>query len=209
MLIHHKVEQNTDDWLNLRCGLLSCSNLGVVMANYGKAFGEPAKRLAIKLAVEQLTGKLCQSDYKNDHMDRGHEQEPIARMLYQEETFCDVEDGGFYQNGKMGCSPDGLIYDEGLIEIKSVVANVQYENIKHGGIKSASYRWQCYGNLKLSEREWLDFVTYSSDFPQGNQLYMHRIYPDKEIYNQIEERTSQFFELVEEVKENIIKHGEK
>ena len=80
MFEFYDVEQNTDAWLQLRAGKLTSSNLGKVMANYGKAFGDPAKKLAVQIAIEQITGKPQESGYSNDHMDRGHEQEPIARI---------------------------------------------------------------------------------------------------------------------------------
>ena len=77
----HDVEQNTDEWLQLRAGKLTGSSVGSVMANFGKAFGDPAKRLAVNIAVEQLRKEPLISDYTNEHMDRGHAEEPIARSL--------------------------------------------------------------------------------------------------------------------------------
>ena len=90
------VEQNSDEWFSLRGGKLTSSKLGTIMANYGKAFGEPAKKYAVNIAIEQITGNPISSDYSNDHMERGHEQEPVARMLYEQETFCNVTNGGFW-----------------------------------------------------------------------------------------------------------------
>jgi hypothetical protein len=176
------------------------------MANDGKSFGEPAKRLAVKIAIELITGNIVSSDYKNSHMERGHEQEHIARSLYEEKYFCDVLNGGFFEDGKQGGSPDGLISESGLIEIKSVLPNIQYEYISAGGISNTSYKWQCYGNLKITEREWLDYVTYCANYPAGKQLYIHRIYMDEKIYNEIDIRVNEFFEVVEECKLNIMNH---
>ena len=130
MLEFIDVQQNTDDWFSLRAGKLTSSKLGVVMANYGKSFGEPAKKYAVNIAIEQITGEPIPSTYTNEHMQRGHEQEPLARMLYEEEYFCDVTNGGFFGSKFIGCSPDGLVSDSGLIEIKSVIGSVHFANIK-------------------------------------------------------------------------------
>ena len=67
-------QQNTDEWLDMRAGKVTGSAIGKIMANYGKSFGEPAKKLAVDIAVERITGKrITTNDYKNSHMERGHE----------------------------------------------------------------------------------------------------------------------------------------
>jgi hypothetical protein len=204
MLKYHDIEQNTDLWLEMRAGKLTSSKLGVVMANYGKAFGEPAKKYAVSIAVEQITGKPIESEYSNDHMQRGHEQEPIARELYEMETFSTVNNGGFFCNDSIGCSPDGLV-DSGLIEIKSVIASTHFKTIKKQGIDSA-YKWQCIGNLMFTGLDWIDYVSYCSTFPEGKQLFVYRGRKEdyQEEFVQINERVEQFLELVFKTKETII-----
>lgn len=66
------------------------------MANNGKAFGEPAKRYAQKIALERVTGKREEESYSNANMERGNDLEPLARELYSQETMTDVENGGFF-----------------------------------------------------------------------------------------------------------------
>lgn len=200
----YDVEQNTDEWLQLRAGKLTSSNLGKVMANYGKAFGEPAKKLAASIAVQQITGEPESGGYSNEHMQRGHEQEPLARMLYENETFCDVENGGFFDSDFIGCSPDGMVSDDGVIEIKSVLSNVHFANIKRGGLDPA-YKWQCIGNLKFTGRDWLDFISYCQSFPLGKRLYVHRIKKEdlSEEFKMIDDRISQFEKLVDEINRTI------
>ena len=105
----------SDEWFDLRGGRLTSSKLGVIMANFGKSFGEPAKKYAVNIAIEQITGNPIASTYTNDHMQRGHDQEPIARMMYESEQFCDVTNGGFFESEFIGCSPDGLVGDDGVI----------------------------------------------------------------------------------------------
>jgi len=206
MFEFHDIDQNTDEWLQMRAGKLSSSKLGCVMANYGKAFGEPAKKYAVNIAIEQITGKPIPSDYTNEHMQRGHAEEPLARMLYEEETFCTVTNGGFYSSAFIGCSPDGMVSEDGLVEIKSVIASVQYANVKRQKLDPA-YKWQCIGNLKFTTREWLDFISYCSSFPEGKQLYTYRITPATltEEFKMIDIRIDEFKKLVDETRETILK----
>lgn len=199
------VEQNTDEWYALRAGKLTSSNLSKVMANLGKAFGEPAKKYAVNIAIEQITGNPISSNYSNDHMERGHEQEPIARNLYEQEMFCEVTNGGFFDGGFIGCSPDGLLED-GVIEIKSVIPSVHFANIKRGSVDPA-YKWQCIGNLQYTDREWLDFISFCADFPEDKQLFTHRLYAEKltEEFKILNDRTHEFESLVNDTKQLILK----
>jgi hypothetical protein len=174
------------------------------MANEGKAFGEPAKAYAIRLALEQLTGKSTGESYSNAHMERGHEQEPIARMLYEQEHFARVENGGFFDGGNFGCSPDGLVGTDGLIEIKSVIASTHYSTLTRGSFDQA-YKWQLVGNLEGTRREWIDFVSYCAEFPEGNQLLVYRLHYQKceEMIASLRKRREEFLNLVCRVKSDI------
>jgi hypothetical protein len=204
-MIFHDINQNTDEWHQLRAGKITSSALSKAMANFGKAFGEPAKKYAVSIAVEQLTGVPISSDYTNDHMARGHDEEPIARMLYEQEYFCEVSNGGFFDLGDIGCSPDGLVYDDGVIEIKSAIPSIHFERIKRKKYDSA-YRWQLAGNLKFTGREWIDFISYCSQFPEDKRLFVHRSTKDdfKDEFDMIDERIDEFRALIENTKEIII-----
>lgn len=202
----YDVEQDLDgEWGQLRAGRLTSSKLGCVMANYGKAFGDPAKKYAVNIAVEQITGIPTPSSFSNDHMLRGHEQEPIARALYEERTFSTVTNGGFFGSDFVGCSPDGLVLKPGVVEIKSVISSTHFATIKRGGFDPA-YRWQCIGNLKFTGRDWIDFVSYCADFPDDKQLYVYRGHKEDfpEQFAMIDDRISQFKELVKATKETIL-----
>ncbi len=204
MLKYYDIAQNTEEWLSARVGKLTSSKLGVVMANFGKSFGQPAKKYAVDIAVEQITGEPISSGFSNDHMQRGHEQEPNARALYEEETFCTVENGGFFCSESIGCSPDGLT-DNGLIEIKSVIPSVHFANIKRGGFDPA-YKWQCIGNLMFTGRDWIDFISYCEGFPEGKKLFVYRgvISDFVDQFEMIKQRSEEFLNLVSDTKETIL-----
>lgn len=199
------VQQNTEEWFLLRAKKITSSKLGTVMANYPKAFGMPAKKYAVDIAIEQITGKATSSNYSNDHMQRGHEQEPIARELYENERFCEVTNGGFFESEFIGCSPDGLVNDDGVIEIKSVIASVHFDNVRRGTF-DPSYKWQLIGNLKFTDRQWMDFISYCEQFPINKQLYTSTLEKDnfKDEFEMIDKRTNDFIKLIEKTKEVIL-----
>jgi hypothetical protein len=200
----HNVEQNSQEWFDLRLGKCTASNFGVIMANEGKSFGEPAKKYAIQLALEQITGKKSGVSFSNAHTERGHEQEPIARELYESTYFCDVSNGGFFDCGSYGDSPDGLIGDVGVIEIKSVISTTHFETLRRGDF-DPSYKWQLIGHLDCTGREWVDFVSYCADFPEEKQLIVHRLHRDdySDEIERLRERRNVFLELVKQTKEVI------
>lgn len=173
-MIWHNVEQNSDAWTELRLGKATASQFGTIMANDGKPFGEPARRYALQLALERITQRKAVFSFTNEHMERGHEQEPVARMLYEDENFVSVSNGGFFDCGDYGDSPDGLVGDDGIIEIKSVIASTHFATLQRGSFDPA-YRWQLVGHLYCTGRQWVDFISFCSDFPDGRQLFVSRI----------------------------------
>jgi hypothetical protein len=187
------------------------SNLKHVMANYGFAFGNPAKDYAIKIATEQITGIPIESKTFPD-MEKGHIQEPIARELYERTFFVNVEIDNFYCNDKVGYSPDGgLSFIEktgrhtGVIEIKARNYAAHYQNVKRQNLEPES-KWQCIGALKYGEFEWLDFISYCPEFPEDCQLFVHRAFPEQyeKEFDMIDERVEEFFQLVAETKATIL-----
>jgi len=197
-VIFHDVQQNSDEWNALRLGKATASKFACFMANDGKAFGEPAKRYALQLALEIATGRKAEYSFSNEHMERGHEQEPVARMLYEDRTFTEITNGGFFCWGRYGDSPDGLVGRDGTVEVKSVIAPTHYDTIRRGSF-DPSYRWQLVGHLDCTGREWVDFVSYCSDFPEEQQLFVHRLTRQEcagEIIR-LRERRQAFIELVD------------
>lgn len=204
-MIFHDVQQNTDAWQELRLGKATASNFACIMANGDKAFGEPAKRYALQLALERINGSKKEVTYSNEHMERGHQQEPVARMLYEEETFSSVGNGGFFDCGEYGDSPDGLVDMDGVIEIKSVIDSVHYATIKRNSFDPA-YRWQLAGHLDCTGRNWVDFVSYCAEFPVGKQLYIFRVNRDdfSAELERLASRRVEFLSLVRSIYDEII-----
>jgi hypothetical protein len=204
MLRFHDVEQNTDEWLMLRAGKPTSSALGKVMANFGAAFGKPAKDYAVSICIERMTGRPLSGGFSNSHTERGHEQEPLAVLAYEDQTFSQVLNGGFFELDDIGCSPDGLVADDGLIEIKSVIPSVHYANLSRQSY-DPTYKWQLYGNLKITGREWIDFISFCPDFPEEKQLYVCRLYRSQltEQFAQIDTRLDEFKRLIDKTYKQI------
>ena len=205
MFKFHDVAPNSEAWELLRVGKITSSNAPTYMANLGKDFGQPAKDYALKIALEQLNGhKSVNGGFSNQQMERGHEQEPIARMLYEEETFSKVRNGGFFCWGWHGGSPDGLVGKRGGVEIKSVIDKVHYATIRRGQFDPA-YKWQIVSHFDTAELDWIDFVSYCADFPAGNQLFIDRL--NREDYAEeiraLRERRFELLGLVSQIKTNI------
>jgi len=192
----YDVEQNSDDWFNLRVGKITSSKMATVMANSGKAFGEPAKKYAQEIALERVLGKRNETDsFQTPAMERGHELEPVARQLYEAEKIVDVKNGGFFENENLGDSPDGIVKD-GAIEIKSVGANAHRNVIKKGGYDT-KYKWQIHFHIWLTESKFCDFISFCPEFPVEKQLYIFRVERDENIITQMKIRIAQFEELVQ------------
>ncbi|XKM12699.1 YqaJ viral recombinase family protein [Orbaceae bacterium ac157xtp] len=199
------IEQNTNEWLAVRLGKITASQFGVVMVDSAGNFGATAQKYALKLALERINGKSSSNQVKTYHMKRGHEQEPIARQLYEQEYFTRVKNGGFFDCEYYGDSPDGLVGVDGIIEIKSVIDSVHYDNLIRESY-DPNYKWQIIGHLECTGRDWCDFVSYCADFPPESQIIVYRIHKH-EVEAEIKllaERREKFNLYVEDIKERIL-----
>lgn len=194
----HDVEQNSPEWEELKLGQPGSSAAATFMAHYGKDFGEPAQKLALRFALERITGRKSEQGFRSADMDRGHAQEPLARMLYEERHFVTVTNGGYFDHGDWGDSPDGLIDDDGVLEIKSVIDSVHEATIKRGKFDSA-YKWQIVTHFDGTQRDWVDYASYCADYPEWDQLVVFRTYRDEvqEELQMLAERRAQFIELIQ------------
>lgn len=202
------VEQNTPEWESLRLGKVTASSFSKFMANEGKAFGDPAKRYALQVALERVTGRKAEYSFRSDDMERGHEQEPVAIMLYEDERFSTVTNGGFFDCGDYGDSPDGLVGAEGVIEVKSVIAPTHYATIRRGS-HDPCYHWQLIGHLECTEADWVDFVSYCGEFPEWNQLVVYRLHRTDygDDIARLQARRGQFLDLVNEITDKLQKEA--
>lgn len=190
----YDVEQNTEEWEQLRAGKVTASALSKIMANYGKPFGDPAKTYAREIAFEKVFNKPVPSGFENYHTRRGHEQEPRAVMAYEQQYFSVIENGGFFDCGKFGLSPDGLIVGGGVIEVKSQIPSSHFNTVKSQSFPSA-YKWQVAANCIFTGQPFIDCISYCEEVTDDRCLYVRRFYSDElmEDYKKITERLEEFF----------------
>lgn len=195
-------EQYSPEWWALRTGLPTASQFAKVMAKTPKGNGPGAtqKTYMRKLAGEIITGKPMES-YSNGHMQRGHEEEAESLDLYALIANEDPEKVGFILNSikKMGASPDALVGDKGVVEIKSKTADLLIEWILKDQFPP-EHKAQCQGHLLVSEREWVDIVGYSPGMP----LFLKRAHRDegyiKIMSSEIDRFNEELQVLVEQIK---------
>lgn len=189
-------EQGSPEWHAARCGVPSASRFADIMATL-KTGGEAAVRrnYRVDLVIERLTGRPMDT-YQNDAMRLGIEREPIARVRYEEHSGNLVRQVGFCKHDKLeaGASPDGLIDDDGGLEIKCPGRAKHLEYI-HLSAEPAEYTWQIQGGLWITGRRWWDFVSFNPEFPEHLQLVVRRIHRDdvaiKRLANEVERFVTQ------------------
>lgn len=170
-------EQGTPAWFEARCGIVTASIIGSLITPTLKvANNDTSRSLVRQLATERITGHPDVL-YPNRDMQRGTELEPYARAIY-EEHFAPVTELGFMRLdeewGSIGFSPDGLVGEDGLIEIKSPRPKNHVATILADKVP-AQYMAQCQTGLLVSGRKWLDFISFSP----GARLYVTRVLPDE------------------------------
>lgn len=149
--------QNTPEWFAARCGIPSASNFDKILTADGKPSKQRTKYL-YQLAGETITG-IAEETYQNAVMQRGIEMENEARELYQLLTGQEVKVVGFCLEEGYGASPDGLVAKNGLLEIKCPIISTHVGYLLDGSLPS-DYFQQTQGQLLVTGREWVDFMSY-------------------------------------------------
>lgn len=196
--------QGTPEYFAERAGHATASEFSSVLA---KGQGKTRTAYLRRLVAERLTGKPMET-YKNAHMERGLEQEPYARMAYEARTGRLAEEVGFIKHPtlKAGCSPDGLVGDDGGAEIKSVIATVQLETILAGDYPS-EHRAQIQGSMWITGRKTWDFCSYCHDMPENLQLYVFRVARDDAYILTLEAEVVVFLNDVDALVERLLKRS--
>lgn len=196
-MIIHNFEQRSEEWYKVRIGKITGSDFHTLMGN-----GETKKKLLLKKIVERITGKVEGEELKNADIQRGVELEDTARTYYEMETGNTVKQVGFIELDEYtGCSPDGLIGEDGMIEIKCPRATTFLAHLLDDSIEKQYYT-QIQFNLMVSGRKWCDFVRYNENF----DLYIKRVNADKEYQEKIRKTLD---ECIKEIDDSIKKYEER
>lgn len=183
-------EQGTDEWLRERAGKVTASALSnVMMAKTTAGY----QGYMAQLICERLTGEPVET-FKSAAMENGNETEPQARAFYELETGNEVVECGFvthYPLEQSGASPDGLIGELGMVEIKCPQPAKHIKNLMGGKIDRA-YILQMQWQMACTGREWCDFVSFNPTFPPHLQLHVQRVSFDAEMQEEIRAAVTTF-----------------
>lgn len=195
MQVITEVEQGSAEWLALRLGIVTMSELDCLLVNgNGKAgFGVAAFTYMDQLIGERITGQAAELPFTTRATARGHEFEIIARDLYEASEEVKTEQVAIILNHGCGYSPDSLVGVDGLTEIKSKLPKFQVSVIL-GGKVPKDHVAQCQGGLWVSDREWIDFISYWPGMP----MFVKRMYRDEVMIKKIADRVKVFYELLDE-----------
>jgi putative phage-type endonuclease len=187
------MEQRTDDWFAARLGKVTASRIGDVMARTKTGYAASRANYMAQIVVERLTNKKEES-YTNAAMQWGTDTEPLARSAYEVAMNVLVKEVGFIDHPTIsmsGASPDGLVDDDGLIEIKCPNTATHIDTLLNETIDS-KYQYQMLWQMRCTGRKWCDFVSYDPRMPEELQLKIIRVQYDQSIVDQIENEVKAF-----------------
>lgn len=177
------MEQGSPEWQQARCGLITASALSNVMMTKATA---GYQNYAAQLVLERLTGRPTET-FTSQAMQHGTDTEPQARAVYELETGREVQEVGFVPHpafAMSGASPDGLVGDDGLVEIKCPQPAQHIRNLMSASVAKA-YTLQMQWQMACTERQWTDFVSFNPDFPDGLQMHLRRYARDDKLIDEI------------------------
>jgi putative phage-type endonuclease len=175
----HDVQQGGEAWHDLRRGRFTASNIPkLFMGKTTQGYSDALYRVA----MERVTGKSTES-YSNAAMMRGIQLEPMARQIYEIEKLTLVEECGFVEVDEwMGCSPDGLVGKDGMIQIKCPAFNTHIGYIVSEEVPK-DYYIQMQAEMWMAGRKWNDFMSFHPDLP----TLIIRLTPDEAMYKKMSE----------------------
>lgn len=197
--IYNELIQGSPEWQQARCGLLTASEMKLIItaAKLKPADNDKSRAHIYEILAQQITG-YTEPSYISDDMLRGQSDEIDAREIYAD-AYGDVQEVGFITNSQwgftLGYSPDGLVGDDGLIEIKSRRQKYQVETILSQRVPD-EYMLQIQTGLLISQRKWCDFITYCGGMP----MYTVRVEPDAVIQEAILAAATAFYAKVDELR---------
>lgn len=199
------IEQGTPEWHQLRLGKVTASRVADIIATTRTGPSASRQNYLIELALQRSTGTI-EPSYTNAAMEWGTQTEPQARAAYEVETGNFVDQVAFIDHPTIawfGCSPDGLVGDDGLIEIKCPNSATHWEYFK-AKKPPQKYVIQMQTQLAVTGRKWCDFVSFDPRMPERSQLLVVRVDRDEAFIAELEEKVKQFLSEVE-VEVNLMK----
>jgi putative phage-type endonuclease len=193
------IEQRTVEWYAARCGKVTASRIGDLLKTLKNGNWAASRRnYAAQLVTERLTGKVTENSYTNEYMEWGTEQEPVARDKYMAHTGNMVNEVGFIDHPNIpmsGASPDGVIGDDGLLEIKCLIKANHIDILLTEDL--SKFLYQIYWQMACTGRKWCDFISYNPELPEHMRLFVKRVERDEEEIARLEWEVTDFLAEVD------------
>ena len=193
------IEQRTDDWFAARLGKVTASSLHKVLARTKTGYGADRANYLTQLVLERVTNSKAEG-YINADMQWGIDQEPFARAAYEAHTGVLVDEIGFMPHPTIemsGASPDGLVGDSGMVEIKCPSSKTALECWLSDVPVESKYFAQMQWQMACAGRDWCDYVVFDPRMPQKAQLFIYRVNRDNEWLATTEKEVVKFLAEVD------------
>lgn len=193
-----EIKQGTDEWLASRIGKVTASKVFDVMSKTKTGYSAGRKNYQAQLIVERLTG-IKEESYTNAAMQWGTFTEPLAREAYEAINLCEVKERGLVDHPTIknfGASPDGLVGEDGLIEIKCPNTATHLDYLLSKKVPK-QYMLQMHTQMICTERSWCDFVSFDPRLPEHLQILIIRVEKDEALVLEIETEVKKFLEEID------------
>ena len=187
------MDQGTEEWFTIRIGKVTASRVADVIAKTKTGYSATRDNYMAQLVCERLTGQKGES-FSNAAMQHGTDTEPLARAAYEALKDVLVDEVGFVPHPTIemaGASPDGLVGDDGLLEIKCPNTATHIETLLSQSVPS-KYNTQMQFQMACTGRQWCDFVSFDNRLPTELQLFVKRVPRDNVFIRLIEAEIIQF-----------------
>lgn len=191
-------DQRTDEWFTERLGKATASRFRDIMSTIRTGEAASRKNYRAELVAERLTG-VKQDGFTSKEMQHGIDYEASAKIAYWLDTNNEVIDCGFFKHSDLnaGASPDGLVGEDGLIEIKCPNTAKHIETLKTQKLPS-EYFWQVMGQMWITNRQWVDYVSFDPRMPANSRLFIKRIERDEEQIQKLINEVTVFLQEVDD-----------
>ena len=187
------MDQGSEEWFTIRIGKVTASRVADVIAKTKTGYSASRDNYMAQLICERLTGLKGES-FTNAAMQHGTDTEPLARAAYEALRDVLVDEVGFVPHPTIemaGASPDGLVGEDGLLEIKAPQTNTHIETLLSQSVPG-KYNTQMQFQMACTGRKWCDFVSFDNRLPEELQLFVRRVPRDEVFIRLIEAEIVQF-----------------
>ena len=195
--VYGGIEQGSEEWLKIRLGKVTASGVADVLAKTKSGVSASRGNYLIKLAIQRVTG-VVEESFTNDAMQWGKDNEAQARVAYEVASGNFVDQVAFVDHPTIawfGASPDGLINQNGLVELKCPNSATHWSYIKDDG-PPTKYYIQMQAQMACTGRSWCDFVSFDPRMPERSKLFIKRIMREDDYIAEMEAEVKRFFDEV-------------